>query len=106
MDVILTARGSTSSTPRPSPGRGGDSGRSSRGHDGLVATLKEPRHGGANEDVLAMLHEIGDPARAEAFVDARLGARAGLSRHERAIPAPASPGSSTGSTRWTTRGPA
>src|SRR5213078_277867 len=30
-----------------------------------VATLKGPRHGGANEDVLAMLLEIGDPARAE-----------------------------------------
>ena len=40
-----------------------------------IATLKGPRHGGANEDVLAMLLEIGDPARAEAFVEARLGAR-------------------------------
>src|SRR5712692_2442896 len=46
-----------------------------------VATLKGPRHGGANEDVLAMLLEIGDPARAEAFVEARLGGRAGLSKH-------------------------
>src|SRR5207249_4136606 len=26
-----------------------------------IATLKGPRHGGANEDVLAMLLEIGDP---------------------------------------------
>src|SRR5713226_4593340 len=33
-----------------------------------VATLKGPRHGGANEDVLAMLLEIGDPVRAEAFI--------------------------------------
>ena len=44
-----------------------------------IATLKGPRHGGANEDVLAMLLEIGDPARAEAFVEARLGARGALS---------------------------
>jgi citrate synthase len=57
-----------------------------------VATLKGPRHGGANEDVLAMLHEIGDPARAEAFVDARLGARAGLSRHQRSDPRARIPG--------------
>ena len=33
-----------------------------------IATLKGPRHGGANEDVLAMLLEIGDPDRAEAYV--------------------------------------
>src|SRR3989449_3027150 len=33
-----------------------------------IATLKGPRHGGANEDVLAMLREIGDPPCAEAFV--------------------------------------
>src|SRR5213078_4880889 len=31
-----------------------------------IATLKGPRHGGANEDVLRMLQEIGDPAKAEA----------------------------------------
>jgi citrate synthase len=49
-----------------------------------VATLKGPRHGGANEDVLLMLREIEAPARAEAFVEARLGARGGLSRQERA----------------------
>ena len=57
-----------------------------------VATLKGPRHGGANEDVLAMLHEIGDPARAEAFVEARLGIRAGLSRRERSDPRARIPG--------------
>jgi citrate synthase len=57
-----------------------------------VATLKGPRHGGANEDVLAMLHEIDDPARAEAFVEARLGARAGLSRQERGDPRARVPG--------------
>src|SRR5712691_1991413 len=57
-----------------------------------IATLKGPRHGGANEDVLAMLLAIEDPARAEAFVDSRLGARAGLSRHERANPKARMPG--------------
>jgi citrate synthase len=57
-----------------------------------VATLKGPRHGGANEDVLAMLHEIGDPARAEAYVEARLGTRAGLSRAQRADPRARVPG--------------
>jgi citrate synthase len=57
-----------------------------------VATLSGPRHGGANEDVLAMLHEIGDPGRAEAYVEARLGTRAALSRAERADPRHRVPG--------------
>jgi citrate synthase len=57
-----------------------------------IATLKGPRHGGANEDVLSMLHEIGDPARAEAFVEARIGARAGLSKRERSNPSARMPG--------------
>ena len=57
-----------------------------------IATLKGPRHGGANEDVLEMLLEIGDPARAEAFVEARLGLRAGLSKHERGDPKARIPG--------------
>jgi citrate synthase len=57
-----------------------------------IATLKGPRHGGANEDVLEMLQAIGDPARAEAFVDARLGTRAGMSRAERADPRARIPG--------------
>jgi len=57
-----------------------------------IATLKGPRHGGANEDVLLMLREIGDPARAEAFVESRLGARAGLSKHERGDPRARIPG--------------
>jgi citrate synthase len=57
-----------------------------------VATLKGPRHGGANEDVLAMLLDIGDPARAEAFVEARLGKRGALSRAERADPKARMPG--------------
>lgn len=49
-----------------------------------IATLKGPRHGGANEDVFAMLREIGTAGRAEAFVTARLDRRRGLSRGERA----------------------
>src|SRR5215469_5340994 len=57
-----------------------------------VATLKGPRHGGANEDVLEMLLEIGDPARAEPFVESRLGARAGLSKHDRGNPKARIPG--------------
>jgi citrate synthase len=57
-----------------------------------IATLKGPRHGGANEDVLEMLQAIGDPARAEAFVDARLQTRAGMSRAERADPRARIPG--------------
>jgi citrate synthase len=57
-----------------------------------IATLKGPKHGGANEDVLALLREIGDPARAGAFVEARLEARAGLTRHERGDPRARVPG--------------
>src|SRR5262245_2308546 len=57
-----------------------------------VATLKGPRHGGANEDVLAMLHEIGDPARVEAYVEARLGQRATLDRAGRGDPKARMPG--------------
>jgi citrate synthase len=57
-----------------------------------VATLKGPRHGGANEDVLLMLKEIGDPARAEAFVESRIGGRGALSRAERADPRTRVPG--------------
>jgi citrate synthase len=64
-------------------------------HSAIVAaisTLKGPRHGGANEDVLAMLLDIGEPERAEAFVEARLGVRAGLSKHERSDPKARMPG--------------
>jgi citrate synthase len=57
-----------------------------------IATLKGPSHGGANEDVLLMLHEIGDPARAEAFVESRLGKRGALSRQERTDPRSRVPG--------------
>src|SRR5215468_10683370 len=57
-----------------------------------IATLKGPRHGGANEGVLRMLQEIGDPTKAEAFVDARLGARGTLTKAERADPKARMPG--------------
>ncbi len=57
-----------------------------------LATLKGPRHGGANEDVLLMLQEIGEPGRAEAFVESRLGRRQGRSRAERADPKARVPG--------------
>jgi citrate synthase len=57
-----------------------------------IATLKGPRHGGANEDVLAMLHEIAEPARAEAFINARLDARVSLDRSERGDPRARVPG--------------
>ncbi len=57
-----------------------------------ISTLKGPRHGGANEDVLAMLLEIAEPSRAEAFVEARIGARAGLSKRDRANPKSRMPG--------------
>jgi len=57
-----------------------------------ISTLKGPRHGGANEDVLALLREIGEPERAEAFVEGRIGARAALSKRERADPKRRMPG--------------
>ncbi|HEU4371360.1 MAG TPA: citrate/2-methylcitrate synthase [Methylomirabilota bacterium] len=57
-----------------------------------IATLKGPSHGGANEDVLLMLREIGDPDRAEAFVESRLGRRGALSRRERSDPKTRVPG--------------
>ena len=57
-----------------------------------IATLKGPRHGGANEDVLAMLLEIAEPQRAEGFVGARIGARAALSKRDRANPKTRMPG--------------
>ncbi len=33
-----------------------------------IGALKGPLHGGANEQVMSMLHEIGEPAKAEAWV--------------------------------------
>jgi citrate synthase len=37
-----------------------------------IGALKGPLHGGANESVMLMLEEIGEPARAEAYVKERL----------------------------------
>jgi len=39
-----------------------------------------------------MLLEIGEPARADSYIEARLGARAGLSKHERGNPRVRVPG--------------
>ena len=64
-------------------------------HSAIVAaigTLKGPRHGGANEDVLAMLLEIGDPGNAEQYIQRRLLARAQMSHEERAKPENRIPG--------------
>lgn len=64
-------------------------------HSAIVAaigTLKGPRHGGANEDVLEMLLEIGDPSRAEKYVEDKLAWRARVSREERAKPENRIPG--------------
>jgi citrate synthase len=57
-----------------------------------VCALKGPSHGGANEDVLAMLLEIGEPARAEAFVEGKIGGRGVLSKAERTDPKSRMPG--------------
>jgi len=51
-----------------------------------LATLKGPRHGGANEDVIEMVEEIGDPARAEGWARDRLARYHAASREERANP--------------------
>lgn len=44
---------------------------------GAIAALKGPLHGGANEEAMKMLEEIGDPQHAEAYVQDR------LARHEK-----------------------
>ena len=44
---------------------------------GAVAALKGPLHGGANEEAMKMLEEIGSPENAEAYVRDR------LERHEK-----------------------
>lgn len=64
-------------------------------HSAIVAAigaLKGPRHGGANEDVLAMLLDVGTPARAETFIMEKLAWRETLSREERAKPENRIPG--------------
>jgi citrate synthase len=40
-----------------------------------IGALKGPLHGGANEEVVQMLIEIGSPDRARAYVDEKLGAK-------------------------------
>jgi citrate synthase len=57
-----------------------------------IATLKGPRHGGANEDVLAMLLELGDAVKAERTIEERWAQRARMSREERAQPENRIPG--------------
>ncbi len=44
---------------------------------GAIAALKGPLHGGANEEAMKMLEEVGEPKRAEAYVKDK------LARHER-----------------------
>jgi citrate synthase len=51
-----------------------------------LATLKGPRHGGANEDVIEMIQEVGDPTRAEAWAKDRLNRYKAASKEERANP--------------------
>jgi citrate synthase len=51
-----------------------------------LATLKGPRHGGANEDVIEMIEEIGSPANADKWARDRLEHYLKASRDERAKP--------------------
>src|SRR5438067_7520044 len=51
-----------------------------------LATLKGPRHGGANEDVIEMIEEIGTPERARAWAEDRLARHKAATREERAKP--------------------
>jgi citrate synthase len=58
-------------------------------HSSMVAALsalKGPRHGGANEDVIEMIEEVGSPDRAEAWARDRLQRYLSASREERARP--------------------
>jgi citrate synthase len=57
-----------------------------------LATLKGPRHGGANEDVIDMIEEIGTPERAEGWARARLERYLSASKQERADPSLRFPG--------------
>ena len=51
-----------------------------------LATLKGPRHGGANEDVIEMIQEVGDPAHARQWAEDRLNRYKAASKDERANP--------------------
>jgi citrate synthase len=58
-------------------------------HSSVVAALsalKGPRHGGANEDVIEMIQEVGSPQNAEPWARARLQRYLSASREERAKP--------------------
>jgi citrate synthase len=57
-----------------------------------LAALKGPRHGGANEDVIEMVEEIGDPGRAEGWARDRLARYHAASHEERANPSLRFPG--------------
>jgi citrate synthase len=51
-----------------------------------LAALKGPRHGGANEDVIELIEEIGSPDKATAFATDRLNRYKAATREERANP--------------------
>jgi citrate synthase len=57
-----------------------------------LAALKGPRHGGANEDVIELIEEIGAPDNAEAFATDRLSRYKSATREERANPSLRFPG--------------
>jgi citrate synthase len=57
-----------------------------------IATLKGPRHGGANEDVIEMIEEIGSAEKADGWARDRLHRYQSASREERANPALRFPG--------------
>jgi citrate synthase len=51
-----------------------------------ISILKGPRHGGANEDVIEMIEEVGTPEKAEAWARDRLQRYKTATREERAKP--------------------
>jgi citrate synthase len=57
-----------------------------------LAALKGPRHGGANEDVIELIEEIGTPDKATAFATDRLNRYKSATREERANPSLRFPG--------------
>jgi citrate synthase len=57
-----------------------------------IATLKGPRHGGANEDVIEMIEEVGSADKAETWARVRLQRYLSASREERAKPEMRFPG--------------
>jgi citrate synthase len=51
-----------------------------------IATLKGPRHGGANEDVIEMIEAIGSADKADSWARDRLGRYQGATKEQRANP--------------------